>query len=237
MTYLEIVNKVLKKLREDTVSSVDYNDYSALIGEFVNDAKRHVENAWQWNASKHYALFVADGSAWTYDIAASSALALTGGSFTNERSVIAKDDAGRYEAYRFDNGNEKYLTKISEAKWYQTWHLGNSYNDGDDPDEFALITSTTYDGYTVYFTQIPANGNAYMFHFYTPQGELDADAEVLHVPWHPVMHLALLYALDERGEEIGEPGSKAWMRYETSLADAISIDSSNDPYKTVFTVP
>jgi hypothetical protein len=30
MTYLEIVNKVLRRLREDTVSTVNQNTYSAL---------------------------------------------------------------------------------------------------------------------------------------------------------------------------------------------------------------
>jgi hypothetical protein len=46
MTYLQLVNKVLTRLREDTVSTVSQNTYSALVGEFVNDAKRLVEDAW-----------------------------------------------------------------------------------------------------------------------------------------------------------------------------------------------
>ena len=32
MTYLELVNAVLRRLRETTVSDVDQNTYSALIG-------------------------------------------------------------------------------------------------------------------------------------------------------------------------------------------------------------
>ena len=49
MTYLELVNAVLRRLRETTVSDVDQNTYSALIGEFVNDAKRYCEDAWDWS--------------------------------------------------------------------------------------------------------------------------------------------------------------------------------------------
>lgn len=45
MTFLQLVNKVLVRLREDTVSSVDENSYSQLIGEFVNDAVKEVEAA------------------------------------------------------------------------------------------------------------------------------------------------------------------------------------------------
>jgi len=42
MTYLDIVNKVLIRLREDEVSAVSQTAYSKLIGEFVNDALRQV---------------------------------------------------------------------------------------------------------------------------------------------------------------------------------------------------
>ena len=50
MTYLEMVNNILKRLRERQVSSVNENTYSALIGVLINDAKREVENAWDWSA-------------------------------------------------------------------------------------------------------------------------------------------------------------------------------------------
>lgn len=50
MTYVELVNSVLTRLREGTVSSVSDNAYSKLIGEFVNDAKRSVEDSYNWNA-------------------------------------------------------------------------------------------------------------------------------------------------------------------------------------------
>ena len=50
MTYLELVNKVLIRLREDEVGSVNQTAYSKLVGEFVNDAARLVEDAWDWSA-------------------------------------------------------------------------------------------------------------------------------------------------------------------------------------------
>ena len=37
MTYLQLVNSVLRRLREEEVSTVSQNSYSKLIGEFVND--------------------------------------------------------------------------------------------------------------------------------------------------------------------------------------------------------
>ena len=49
-TYLQLVNDVLTRLRETTVANVSDTDYSALIGKLVNDAKREVEDAWDWEA-------------------------------------------------------------------------------------------------------------------------------------------------------------------------------------------
>ena len=49
MTYLEAVNEVLARLRESTVATLTQNAYATLIGHFVNDAKRQVEDAWDWD--------------------------------------------------------------------------------------------------------------------------------------------------------------------------------------------
>ena len=40
MTYLQLVNSVLRRLRENEVDTVAETSYSALIGDFVNDAKQ-----------------------------------------------------------------------------------------------------------------------------------------------------------------------------------------------------
>ena len=50
MTYLEMVNDVLVRLREEEVTSVTETAYSKLIGKLINDAKRSVEDAHTWNA-------------------------------------------------------------------------------------------------------------------------------------------------------------------------------------------
>ena len=50
MTYLDLINNVLRRLREDTVDTVNGTDYSSLIGDLVNDAKKIVENSFDWTA-------------------------------------------------------------------------------------------------------------------------------------------------------------------------------------------
>ena len=44
MTYLDLVNNVLRRLREDEVTTVSSNTYSKMSGDFVNDASADVFN-------------------------------------------------------------------------------------------------------------------------------------------------------------------------------------------------
>ena len=66
MTYLQLVNSVLRRLREDEVSSVSQNSYSKLIGEFVNDAKRSVEDAYDWTALRTTLTVTTDDTTFNY---------------------------------------------------------------------------------------------------------------------------------------------------------------------------
>ena len=50
MTYLDICNGVLRRLREDEVTNVSADSYSKMVGDFINDAKDLVETAWDWSA-------------------------------------------------------------------------------------------------------------------------------------------------------------------------------------------
>ena len=49
MTYLDLVNNVLRRLREDEVTTVNSNTYSKMVSDFINDAKNFVQNAWDWS--------------------------------------------------------------------------------------------------------------------------------------------------------------------------------------------
>ena len=48
-TYLDLINDVLVRLREPQVLSVSQNTYSSLIGKLINDAKREIEDSWNWD--------------------------------------------------------------------------------------------------------------------------------------------------------------------------------------------
>jgi len=50
MNYIQLVNDVLVRLREPEASSVSDTAYVKLIAKFVNDSKRVVEDAYNWNS-------------------------------------------------------------------------------------------------------------------------------------------------------------------------------------------
>ena len=49
MTYIELVNGVLRRLRENEVGVLASDEYATMIGDFVNDAKTFIENSWNWS--------------------------------------------------------------------------------------------------------------------------------------------------------------------------------------------
>jgi hypothetical protein len=225
-TYLQLVNEVLKRLREDQVSTVDSSTYSTLIGTFVNDAKREVENAWNWQVLKQPYIVTPDGLTHSFDI--------TG--LTDPDARLAYDSCGQAMVYDVKASDEFQLNEVPYDYIVGQYLTDpDSFTSNDKPTFFAVNKDS--DGqWKVYFNGICALDRSYWVYFYVPQDELESDSTVIRVPWRPVAHLALLYALDERGEEIGEPGSKAWMRYDNSLSDAISMDSVGNSDKITFKV-
>jgi hypothetical protein len=50
MTYLNLMNNVLRRLREEEVTTVNQTTYSKMVGDFINDAKTMVAQAADWSA-------------------------------------------------------------------------------------------------------------------------------------------------------------------------------------------
>ena len=52
MTYLNLMNSVLRRLREEETTSVTSTTYVKMVGDFINDAKKIVEEAADWSDRK-----------------------------------------------------------------------------------------------------------------------------------------------------------------------------------------
>jgi len=71
MTYLDLVNNVLRRLREDEVTTVNANVYSRMVGDFINDAKNMVQNAWDWSQLRSTLTITTAADDYTYSLTGS----------------------------------------------------------------------------------------------------------------------------------------------------------------------
>ena len=99
MTYLDLVNNVLRRLRETEVSTVAATSYSKLIGDLINDAKDLVENAWDWSALRTVITLTTSNGDYTYP--------LTGSGNKIKEFLVINDTSNVTMQYRSSNWFEK----------------------------------------------------------------------------------------------------------------------------------
>ena len=92
MTYLNLVNNVLRRLREEEVASVQSSTYSKMAGDFVNDAKRMVEDAWDWSALRTTLTVTTTADIFNY--------VLTGSQNRIKALNVINDTTNRFMEYR-----------------------------------------------------------------------------------------------------------------------------------------
>jgi hypothetical protein len=235
--WLQLVNQVLRRLREDEVTDVNATSYSKLIGTFINDAKREVENAWYWKSLNSTVRISVPATNETFFSLSSGSSYVVGSSYGNSRSKILYDSSMRPMVYCTTPSKEYQLCEMYNLDMDSYQHLNPDALEMTDQNYFALSPSVATDEMRIRFRDYHLESRSYAVGMYTPQADFEDQTTVLLAPWRPVVHLALIYALDERGEEIGEPGSKAWLRYETSLADEVALDARYNSYRIHFTVP
>ena len=212
MTYLELVNDILIRLRETTVATVTETSYSTLIGKFVNDAKRQIEDAFTWNVL---------GTTITVTTASSTAsYALTGAGqkFQVMDVINTTSNVGLINISFVDMNRKLNFTP-----------LVNSI-----PTEFAFDgVNASYDTKVNLFP-IPDGVYTIKFALTVPQATLALDATVVLVPDVLVVQNAYSRALIERGEDGGLTSSEAYILYKAMLSDYIALEGTRYPENQEF---
>jgi len=216
MTYLEAVNKVLRRLREPEVGSVDETVYSKLIGEFVSDAKSLVENAWSWSGNIQQNLTV--GTSLT-DLAIPNSTVNT--QVRSVRNIDTKTDLKRleYTDYR-DLLVDNFLVT----------------NYGPQPEFYATQFDFTTDSQKVYFWP-PTEGTKtfYLNVRWDNRGDdVLTDSSTLSVPSLPVVQFAHAMAVEERGETGGTTPATLFGIAKSTLSDAVAYDAAAFPSATTW---
>jgi hypothetical protein len=204
MQYIQLVNSVLRRLRETEVSSVADNAYSKMVGEFVNDAKRQVEDAYAWNALTDTLSAVAAVDIFNYVLVGS-------GQRFRIIDVINDTDDFFLKYQTTSEMNRLFLMTNSEKGSPRYYNFNGVDANGDTQVDIYPIPDKTYN---------------IRFNVIKPQLPLGADADRLLVPHEPVIFNACARAFAERGEDGGIASGEMYALYNQSLADAIAIESA-----------
>lgn len=214
MTYLELVNNVLKRLRERTVATVDETTYSTLIGVLVNDAKSEVENAWNWSALRQTLTLTTTSGVFNYELNG------TGNNFSV--MDVVNDNGNFFMEYRTQHDfNQFYLNQTPATGSPRYYNFNGVSADGDTMVDLYPKPDTIY---TVYFNIIQRTA------------DLSAGTDKLTVPSLPVQLLAYAKAVEERGEDGGVASTSAYATAQRVLNDAIAQDSQRHTEELEWTV-
>ena len=202
MTYLDMVNKVMRRMREDEVSSVSENDYSKLVGDFVQQALSEVEDARDWNALRTTIQVTTD--------AVSNAYGLTSAGTSYNILCV------------FDDGNDREIMKAPSSAWMTHRLLSNDLTNGEPA--WYDVNGVDENGDPAVNFYPPADGEYTINFNMKVKTVLSVDTDESPVPWLPVVLRAQFLAIDERGDDQGVSLEALDMQYRNALADAVGYD-------------
>lgn len=206
MTFLEVVNRVLLRMRESEVTGWDDSNYSRLVGRLVNDAKREVENTHQWAGLKTLT-----------DVSVSASDTSAAFSGTNKRTRIINiyNDTDNCRLHRRDRDTivrwreQSDSTQSGAPNWW-----GFAGHDASGNVQVELWPDS--DGsYTLTLDAI------------VPQGEIETNNTEITIPAEAIMLRATALALAERGDDQGQTFAQVMNEYQIALNDAIVQDKDN----------
>jgi hypothetical protein len=212
MTYLNLMNNVLRRLREEETTSVSSTTYVKMVGDFINDAKKLVEEATDWSALRNTVVISTTASDNTYSLT---------GCGDNVKVMSAINDTQNcfmeYQTKEWFNNSLYIADEVEGAPKYYTF-------DGlDASGDTQVLVSPTPDGvYSLRFNVIKR------------QADLSANSDSLLVPEMPVIHLAVALLARERGETGGTSTAEYFQIADKFLSDAIAIDAAKHPEEMVF---
>jgi len=214
MTYLEAVNKVLRRLREREVSSVSESTYSKLIGELVNEAKTEIENSWNWSGLRVTLSATTTADVFNYELNGAG----------NRATIlnVINDTSNQFMSYRPSSWfDEKYTlnTPDTGSPMYYTFN-GLSLDDDSQIDIYPIPDKE----YTIRFNCILRTA------------DMASDTDTIYVPSLPVVLLAYAKAIEERGEDNGASAASALATATRNWNDAVALDQSKHPDELDFAV-
>lgn len=213
MNFLQLVNEVLIRLREQQVDSVNLTEYSTLIGRFVNEAKREVEDAHNWSVLHHNIFVTATNPTVDYTLGN-----------TNNRTRID---------YCFNSTKKWMLQNLNRIEMASMADI-NYTPSTNDVIYYSIDGRDSSGNIKIKVYPIPISTQTLTFKCIVPQNSLVANTDVMLVPEEPVILNAYLRAISERGEDNGRLSDMQNAQYTRSLQDHIAIDKNYNDSDTLW---
>ena len=212
MTYLQLINNVLIRLRETQVSTNNETAYSTLIGLFVNDAKRQIEDAFSWNVLGQTVTITTVAATYIYSMTGA------GQKFQVQDAINTTSNIG-LQNISFVEMN-RYQNLVPTTNGIPQYY---AFDGVDGNGDTKVVLYPRPDG----VFNIP-------FSLTVPQATLTADGTSVLVPDTLVVQNAYARALVERGEDGGLNSSEAYQLYRGMLSDQIALEGTRYPENQEF---
>lgn len=211
MTALQLVNSVLRRLRETEVTDFTAS-YTKLILDLLNETKREVEDAWDWSALRSTLTVNTDTINRSYSITGAG----------QRYRFIKRPGTDNVSAY--NTTNKSWLSLVDNNKILEQVQIGTTTP--APPSEFAITGQDASLDPIITFGPIPDAVSVLKFNMVIPQAELSAVGDILTVPWYPVVQGTWAKSISERGEDGGQNTIEQYNMYMNSLSDAIAQDAA-----------
>jgi len=217
MTYRELINEVLIRLREDTIltdwsgninDSTTVTEYQKVVGAMINDSKRTVENFHDWLVLRQTVNISTVSGTKNYNLSSGQELKVID-------SINNSTGTGLVQVSREFLNKRKYPTDPTGEPLYY------GFNGADSSNNLKIDLSP-----------VPIASQTISFDIVKAQDELTASTTVIKVPQKPVVLGAWARAISERGEDGGTQTTIVAEEAMQALKQAIMLDSGNTQYET-----
>lgn len=202
MTYLECVNRVLRRLRENEVTTVNETPYSKLIGDLVNVVKVEIEDSWDWSALR---------------------TTLTASTTASLFNYVLVGSGTRLRVLDIINDTDNFFLKQKGTKWFDQQFLINSQQEGS-PLYYNFNGVDGNGDSQVDFFPIPDGVYDIRLNVVLPQAELETDSTQIQIPALLLVEGVLARAISERGDDGGYAEQE--QRYRNMASDLIAVEAS-----------
>ena len=217
MTYREVINEVLIRLRETPIASdwsgaindsPTVSDYNKVIGALVNDAKRSIESYHDWQILRE-----------TVDITTVAG--------TKNYNLSSGQEFKILDVINNATGNE--LLQVSRAylnrERYPTASTG-------EPHYYGFNGADSSNNLKVDLSPTPSKAETISFDMIKYQDVLTTASTVVKIPTKPLILGAYARALAERGEDGGTQSSIAAQEAASAISQAIMMDAGNTQFES-----